>query len=176
MASINIRGEHIRTEFSKHPVIGWREWVALPDLNVARIKAKVDTGARSSSMHAFDIEKFKHRGSPRVRFSIHPQQDRAKPTLIAEADVLEYRKVKSSGGHVTLRPVILTTVELLGESWEIELTLAGRDTMGFRMLLGRQAVRGRFVVDPGASYYNGKPRKSTSPWIRHRTDHQRRDS
>ena len=139
--------------------VGWREWVALPDLDVKSIKAKVDTGARTSSLHAFDIETFKRKGKEWVRFKIHPQQRKALPEITAEAKVLEYRGVKSSGGHVTKRPVILTTVEVVGQRLTIELTLASRDTMGFRMLLGREAVRGKFVVDPGKSYYGGKPKR-----------------
>ncbi|MEM7263400.1 MAG: RimK/LysX family protein [Planctomycetota bacterium] len=144
------------------PIIGWREWLALPDLSVPRIKAKVDTGARSSSLHAHEIETFRRRGRDFVRFEIHPVQRKRKPVVRAEAELLEMRKVKSSGGHVTLRPVIMTSVALLGQEWEVELTLATRDAMGFRMLLGRQAIRGRMVVDPGRSYYSGprsKPKK-----------------
>jgi len=158
------------------PKIGWREWLALPDLEVARIKAKVDTGARSSALHAFDLQTYPHRGEDWVRFSIHPKQHRARPERTFEMAVLEYRKVKSSGGHESLRPVIVTRVELLGHCWEIELTLAARDTMGFRMLLGRQAIRSRFVVDTGASYYNGKPSWPTAPWFRPRKGLHRRDS
>lgn len=140
-------------------IIGWREWVALPALHVPRIKAKIDTGARSSSLHAHDIEYFRRRGQEWVRFEIHPMQRAKRPRIIAEEELFEMRKVKSSGGHVTLRPVIMTTVEVLGRSWEIELTLASRDTMGFRMLLGRQAVRGHMLVDAGRSYYGGSPKK-----------------
>ena len=137
------------------PLIGWREWVGLPDLGIAATKAKIDTGARSSSLHAFDVTVFNRRGQTFVRFSVHPLQRRAEPSVCAEAEVLEFRRVKSSGGHVTLRPVILTVAELHGQRWPIELTLANRDAMGFRMLLGREAVRRRFVVDPGRSYLGG---------------------
>ena len=140
-------------------VIGWREWVALPDLGVASIKAKVDTGARTSSLHALDVETFSRRGKDWVRFKVYPQQRKSVVELTVEAEVLEYRTVTSSGGHATKRPVILTTVEVVGERRSIELTLASRATMGFRMLLGREAVRGRFLVDPGKSYYGGKPSK-----------------
>lgn len=137
------------------PRIGWREWVALPDLGAGAIKAKVDTGARSSSLHAFDVREFRRHGRTMVAFTIHPLQRESHTTIEAEAELLEYRHVRSSGGHQTHRPVILTTVELFGQRWEIELTLAARDEMGFRMLLGRQAVRGRFVVDPAHSYVAG---------------------
>jgi hypothetical protein len=139
------------------PVIGWREWISLPSLHIARIKAKVDTGARSSSLHAFDVETFTRRGKQFVRFGVHPLQRDAESSVAAEAEVFEFRRVKSSSGHSTLRPVILAEVEVLGRRWTIELTLANRDQMGFRMLLGRQAVRGRFLVDAGRSYYGGRP-------------------
>lgn len=169
-------GNPARSRPSDLPTIGWREWLSLPELGVARIKAKVDTGARSSALHAFEVQTYPHRGQDWVRFSVHPKQHEARPARTLEVAVHEYRKVKSSGGHETLRPVIVTWVELLGSRWEIELTLAARDTMGFRMLLGRQAIRNRFVVDTGASYYNGKPRRPTSPWFRPRKDVNRRGS
>lgn len=137
--------------------VGWREWVALPGLGVAHVKAKVDTGARTSSLHAFDVERFRRRGRDWVRFCVHPIQRDTRTTIVAEVPVLEMRPVRSSSGHTTLRPVIVTDIEVLGERWPIELTLAARDEMGFRMLLGRQALRGRFVVDPGRSFVGGRP-------------------
>jgi hypothetical protein len=141
---------------SDRPVIGWREWVALPEFGVARIKAKVDTGARSSSLHALDVRLFERDGRQYVRFRIHPLQRSTRTTTEAVAEVIEFRPIKSSTGHITRRPVVLTEVAMMGERWPIELTLASRDEMGFRMLLGREAVRGRFVVDAGGSYYGGK--------------------
>ncbi|REJ70085.1 MAG: ATP-dependent zinc protease [Planctomycetota bacterium] len=141
------------------PTIGWREWIALPNLGIKQIKAKVDTGARSSALHAVDLETFKRHGRDFVRFKVHPEQRNSKRTVIAEAEVLEYRKVKSSGGHQTRRPVILTSVSALGQTWEVELTLVSRDEMGFRMLLGREAIRRRMIVDPGRSFLNGRPKK-----------------
>ena len=141
------------------PVIGWREWVALPDLSIKKIKVKVDTGARSSSLHAFDLHEFKRQGETWVRFKVHPIQRETKTTVEAEAKILEYRSVRSSSGKATLRPVVVTHVELLGELWPVELTLANRDEMGFRMLLGREAYRGRFLVDAGKSFYGGKPKR-----------------
>lgn len=137
--------------------VGWREWVALPALGVGAIKAKVDTGARSSSLHAFGIREFVRDGRRMLSFTIHPLQRESHITIAAEAELLEYRHVRSSSGHHTRRPVILTPVELFGQRWEIELTLASRDEMGFRMLLGRQAVRRRFLVDPARSYLAGTP-------------------
>lgn len=143
------------------PVIGWREWVGLPELGIETIKAKVDTGARSSSLHAFDLHEFKKAGEPWVRFQIHPVQRKTKLTMEAEAKILEYRSVRSSSGKASLRPVIITTLSLLGTMWPVELTLANRDEMGFRMLLGREAFRERFLVDAGKSYYGGKPKRTT---------------
>ncbi|MFC2173770.1 ATP-dependent zinc protease [Acidobacteriota bacterium] len=141
------------------PVIGWREWVALPELGIRRIKAKIDTGARSSSLHVFGMEVSEHRDRTFVQFSIHPLQRNFRKTVKAEAEVKEFRKVRSSSGHVAMRPVISATIELLGRHWEIELTLANRDAMGFRMLLGREAIRKRFLVDSGQSFYAGRPKK-----------------
>jgi hypothetical protein len=149
-------------ETARSLVIGWREWLELPDLGIRRVKAKIDTGARSSSLHAFDVRKFERDGKQFVRFRVHPLQRNTKKTIEAEAEVLEYRKVKSSNGQTQQRPVIVTTVEALGETWQIELTLANRDEMGFRMLLGREAVRGRFLVDAGRSFYGGGPARQKS--------------
>lgn len=137
-------------------VVGWREWIALPELGVPAIKAKIDTGARSSSLHAFDVEFFRRRRASFVRFSIHPLQRSLAPTIHAEARVLEHRAVRSSNGCISQRPVIVTEIELLGQRWPIELTLANRDEMGFRMLLGREALRHRLLVDPGRSYVGGR--------------------
>ncbi len=139
------------------PVIGWREWVSLPGLEIPHIKAKIDTGARSSSVHAFHVRTFHEDGKTWVRFSVHPVQRETRQTITAVAELLEYRRVKSSGGHETSRPVIVTTIDLLGQQWPIELTLANRDTMGFRMLLGRESFRDRFLIDPGHSYLGGVP-------------------
>lgn len=140
-------------------MIGWREWVKLPSLGIERIKVKVDTGARTSSLHVLDLEEFTRRGKAWVRFKVHPIQRTTKQTIQSESPVLEYRSVRNSGGKASLRPVIVTNVLLLGNSWPVELTLANRDEMGFRMLLGREAIRQRFLVDSGGSYYNGKPKR-----------------
>jgi len=139
------------------PTVGWREWVSLPGLGISAIKAKVDTGARSSSLHAFGVEPFARQGRPWVRFLAHPLQRSAVPEVEIEAPLLELRRVTTSSGHAEERPVIRTELELLGDRWLIELTLARRDAMGFRMLLGREALRGRVLVDPGGSYRNGRP-------------------
>jgi hypothetical protein len=143
-------------------VIGWREWIRLPDFGPSTIKAKVDTGARTSSLHAFEVEEFRRGKRDMVRFQIHPEQRSSKVSIEVEAPLLERRKVTPSSGHSELRPVVLTTIELMGESFEVELTLTRRDEMGFRMLLGRQALRGRFLVNPGKSYMNGVRKKKRS--------------
>jgi hypothetical protein len=134
------------------PVIGWREWVALNDLKIDPIKAKVDTGARTSCLHAFDLEFFRKAGKEYVRFKVHPKQRSAEKTISCQAKVLEYRRVKSSNGKSERRPVILTQVKLMGQSWPIEVTLTNRDEMGFRMLLGRESIKKRFIVDVSRSY------------------------
>jgi hypothetical protein len=142
-------------------IIGWRERVALPDLGIAQIKAKIDTGARSSALHAFDVEPFSRDDKTMVRFKVHPYQRDTHRTVSAEAELIDQRQVRNSGGHAQLRPVIQTMVELNGERWLIELTLTNRDVMGFRMLLGRQAVRKRFLVDAGRSFVQSSTKKRT---------------
>ncbi|MFT7618036.1 MAG: hypothetical protein ACI97A_001675 [Planctomycetota bacterium] len=137
-------------------IIGWREWVGLPDFGVPSIKLKVDTGARTSSLHAFNVEEF-YRGKKKfVRFELHPEQRTSKPVIKAEAPLIEYRSVRSSSGKAELRPVVMATVSIHGVDTLEELTLTDRDAMGFRMLLGRQALRGKFIVDPGRSFTNGR--------------------
>lgn len=136
--------------------IGWREWTSLPELGIERIKAKVDTGARSAALHAWNIEPFDRDGEPWVRFAIHPVQRDNRTRVTCEARLLGRRAVRNSGGQTQMRFVIVTTVILGGQSWPIEVTLTNRDQMGFRMLLGRAAVRGRFVVDPSTSYRGRK--------------------
>lgn len=146
----------IKKEKPGLPVIGWREWVGLPELGIKTIKVKVDSGARSSSLHAVDLKTFDRDGVQWVRFKVHPLQRRNDKTVDVEAVILEFRSVRSSSGVAKMRPVIVTNIELLGTSWPVELTLASRDEMGFRMLLGREAFRGRFLVDGGRSYYGGR--------------------
>jgi hypothetical protein len=133
-------------------VIGWREWVTLPDYGIHEIKAKVDSGARTSSIHAFDLKKYKRGNAEYVKFYIHPNQNDNEDEVECRAKVLEYRKIKSSNGAVELRPVVLTSIQLMDEVWEIELTLTNRDEMGFRMLLGRESIRKRFLIDTGKSF------------------------
>jgi hypothetical protein len=140
------------------PVIGWRERVSLPELGDAWIKAQVDTGAKSSSLHAWDIEVDDEHGE--VRFNLHPMQDDESIVVAAAAPLVDHREVRSSNGDVDVRPVIRTPAVVRGEQFSIELSLTSRDEMGFRMLLGRSAMRRRFVVDPGKSFVGGGDRFS----------------
>lgn len=138
------------------PRIGWREWVHLPELGGAIIKAKVDTGARTSVLHAWNIETVS-RGDVRfVRFDLHPLQRNDRCVLSCEAPLLDKRSIRDSGGHTQIRHVIRTLAQLGPYVWPIELSLTARDEMGFRMLLGRSAVRGKFLVDPGRSFVLGQ--------------------
>lgn len=135
--------------------VGWREWVGFPDLGIGRIKAKLDTGARSSTLHAYDVAPFERDGERWVRFRVHPRQKDDEFEVVCEAPLIEEREVKSSTGTVTSRPVVATHLEWMGERWEVELTLIRRDEMGFRCLVGRQAMKGRWIVDPARSYVGG---------------------
>ncbi len=132
--------------------LGWREWVALPEIGIDRVKAKIDTGARTSALHTFRVEPFRRAGERWVRFWVHPLQRSDAMQIRCEAPVLDRRVVRDSGGHEELRYVIRTAVHVGGTAWPIEVTLTDRDSMGFRMLLGRTALRGRYLVDPGRSY------------------------
>jgi hypothetical protein len=143
-------------------VIGWREWVSLPDLDVMYMKAKVDTGADTSSLHAFNVEKFERDGVDYVRFEIHPKQRSKKPTIRCEAPLISERTVKNPGGRSELRPVVRTRLIVAGQELDALVNLTSRDEMGFRMLLGRRAIRSAFVVDPGRSYLWPRPDREDS--------------
>ena len=142
-------------------MLGWREWLALPDLGLDAIKAKVDTGARTSTLHAFYVDTFRSRGKLHVRFGVHPLQNRADVVVHAEAPVIDRRRVSDSGGHREERYIILTRLSLAGHEWPIELTLTNRETMLFRMLLGRKALAGQALVDPSRSFVTGR---IAAPW------------
>jgi hypothetical protein len=146
----------VAKQSSERIVLGWREWVSLPQLGIDRIKAKVDTGARTSALHGFEIEPFEERGVQRVRFLIHPVQRDNDTVLECIADVVDRRKVRDSGGHQEMRWVIRSDIVIGPNRWPAELTLTSRDDMLFRMLLGRTAMSGMAVVDPARSYLVGK--------------------
>jgi hypothetical protein len=135
---------------------GWREWVGLRELGLPAIKAKVDTGARTSALHAFEVRPFKENGRQRVEFKVHPQQRDNDTIAVCTADVVDERTVSDSGGHKELRWVIQTPLTLGSNTWPIEITLTARDDMLFRMLLGRTALKDRVQVNPARSYLVGK--------------------
>lgn len=137
-------------------LFGWREWVALPSLSIARIKAKIDTGARTSTLHAFSLEQFSQKGAPWVRFGLHPKQYNTAHEQYCEVPVIDIRQVTDSGGHREKRLVIGSDILLGGYTWPIEITLTDRDIMRFRMLLGRTAIPTGSLVDPKRSYVQGK--------------------
>ncbi len=139
--------------------VGWREWAALPDLGIARIKAKIDTGARTSALHAFALDTFSEHGQRMVRFGVHPLQHKLRPKIFCAAAVVDERWVMDSGGHREQRLVIATRVGIGAMTWPIELTLTDRDTMRFRLLIGRGAMRDKLLVNPDGSYATGGRRR-----------------
>ena len=141
-----------RRKSKERPLLGWREWVELPDLSPVPLKAKIDTGARTSTLHAFGQSHVERDGVPWVSFEVHPvQRSRAHSTPVSYP-IEGLRRVRSSSGHSEERPVIRTRIRIGGHDFEIDVTLTSRDEMGFRMLLGRAAIRRRFLVDAGRSY------------------------
>lgn len=134
------------------PTIGWREWVVLPQLGIDHIKAKIDTGARTSALHAWNIKPFERDGEQWVEFQLHPNQRDNRTVVSCAARVTDRRAVRNTGGKQEMRYVITTGVTLGNVSWPIEVTLTNRDKMGFRLLLGRSAVKNRFLINAGASY------------------------
>jgi len=135
--------------------LGWREWVVFSDLGLPPMKAKIDTGARTSTLHAFQVRSFNRKGEKWVRFRVHPRQKLNSYYVACEAPIIDRRLVTDSGGHTQKRYVIRAQMVLGGEKFSIELTLTNRDTMRFRALLGRTALRGRFAVDPAVSFRLG---------------------
>jgi hypothetical protein len=146
-------------------MIGWREWLALPELGIPAIKAKIDTGARTSALHAYFVEPFVRDGCAWVRFGVHPLPRRQSLELVCEAPVKDRRLVSDSGGHKEWRYVIETQLALAGHRQRIELTLTNRDTMLFRMLLGRTALQG-LLVDPQSSCLTGRELRRTYPRVK----------
>ena len=143
-------------------IVGWREWVTLPGAGVPWIKAKIDTGARTSSLHAFDVEEFRRDdGADAVRFGVRPWQDSDEDAVVVECPVHDRRTVRSSSGHTEERVVVLMDVKLLGRTMATEISLTNRDEMGFRMLIGREALRQGFMVDAGESFLGGRAPKRT---------------
>jgi len=138
-------------------VLGWREWVALPEFNIPMIKAKIDTGARSSALHAFAIEPYQKNGQPWVMFAIHPIQKQSETVLECHAPVKDRRIVSDSGGHKQRRYVIETQLIIGDKAINAEITLTNRDSMLFRMLIGRTAMSNAFLVNPQASFLKGHP-------------------
>ncbi|WP_431277800.1 ATP-dependent zinc protease family protein [Leifsonia poae] len=144
----------MKDDIHSSTIVGWREWVTLPGIGVSWIKAKLDTGARSSALHAFDIEELA--GGDRVRFSVRPWQRSEEDIVEVECAVHDRRTVRSSSGHTEERIVVLLEIEIFGRTVTAETTLSNRDQMGFRMLIGREALRQGFIVDPGESFVAGR--------------------
>lgn len=136
-------------------IIGCEEWCQLPDLDIPAIKARVDSGAKTSALHAFNIHPFKKNGKPWVSFEVHPLQKDRNTVIRCEREVLDKRRVKSSSGVAETRYVIASNIRVGDKTWEVELTLSNRDSMGYRMLLGREAMNGRVLVDPELSFCHG---------------------
>jgi ribosomal protein S6--L-glutamate ligase len=132
-------------------IVGWQEWVALPDLGLPALKAKIDTGAKTSALHTHFIEPFGSTRRPKVRFSVRPSPD-TDLEIVAAADVVDRREIISSNGVRELRYVIETRLSLGGRQWPIEVTLTNREHMTYRMLIGRQAIRSDMLVDCAASF------------------------
>jgi len=131
--------------------VGWREWVELPDLGLTRIQGKMDTGAKTSALHAINLQEESRDGERWVRFDV-PKKTKSQRTVQAAARVVDERQIKSSNGSMELRPVIETPIQIGDASWPIELTLTDRRLMGFRLLLGRQALKGKVLIDPGHTF------------------------
>ena len=145
-------------------IIGWREWLALPELGVPGVKAKIDTGARSSALHVVDLVAFEENGRLQTRFILHPLRKRPDIAIVCTATVIDQRVVSDSGGHRERRFVIRTPVVLGSRRWPIELTLTNREDMLFRMLLGRTAMTG-LLIDPRRSFLFGRgPRRRYRHW------------
>jgi len=142
-------------KLDSYTLLGWREWLSLPDIGIPAIKAKIDTGAKTSALHAFEVEEFKEKGIDMVRFQMHPLQKRTDIIIYCQAPIADQRLVSDSGGHREMRYVIKTNIMVGSIKTWAEITLTDRDSMQFRMLLGRSAMAGKFAVDPKGSYLAG---------------------
>jgi len=151
----------VRKKFENLIPVGWREWVSFPEWNIEYLKVKVDTGARTSSIHVKEIKHYTKNAEPWVDFTLFPWQRSQDGSSRISAAVKSFRKVRSSSGSQEERPVIMADVVIAGERIRAELTLTNRDQMGFRMLLGREAIKKRFMVIPGHSYLGGEPALAT---------------
>lgn len=149
----------MKKEKEPKPIIGWREWLSIPAMHIEQIKVKVDSGARTSAIHAEDIQIVKKGSKKFVKFKIFPMQKDKKHYHIVTLPMIEERWVKSSVGHQTLRPVVEVEIKLGQFVVPIEVTLVNRDLMGFRMLLGREAIKNKFLLDTGHSFLQGKKKK-----------------
>ena len=151
MARMSSEKEHLS-------IIGWREWLSIPELGIDHIKAKVDTGARTSALHTFGLELYDDEsGLTRVKFRVHPLQKNEDFIVECDCPVLNQRSVKDSGGHEETRPFIRMPICLGSHTWDAEISLTNRDNMKFRMLLGRTAMNGKFLVNPQLSYQLSEP-------------------
>lgn len=153
----------IQTSDKNRVSIGWREWVSLPKLKIGRIKAKIDTGAKTSSIHAEEIEFLTIKGKEFVRFTLYPMQGNHEKKKRLKAEVVDHRRVRSSNGISEIRPVILTDISMGLRTWPIEVTLTNRDLMGFRLLLGREALKNRFIIYPGKSFLLSSETRKKAP-------------
>lgn len=146
--------EHITN--SEKIIIGWEEWCDLKKLNIPAIKAKIDTGAKTSALHAFDIHPFHRLGKHFVHFKVYPLQRSTKYYCVCTAPLIDYRRVMNSGGHQEMRYVITTPLTLGVQTWDIQISLTDRSPLAFRMLLGREALRGHVIIDPNKSLQQRK--------------------
>ena len=137
------------------PIIGWRELAAFPDLGIDRIHAKIDTGAKSSAVHAFQVSEITIDGEEFIDFYLHPRRRKKNPEVFCRAPLIDKRIIRSSNGQEEERYVIQTRLRMGEKAWKIDLTLTNRDTMDFRLLIGRDALAKKFIIDPSASYLLG---------------------
>ncbi len=138
-------------------VVGWRELLALPALGIVAIRAKIDSGARSSALHVEQAEEFMEGGAPWIRFAVQLGVPGVLEPHFSSCRIIDRRPVTDSGGHTAERVFILTAIELAGQSWSIEINLASRRNMLFPMLLGRTAMAGRIMIDPARAFVHGEP-------------------